>query len=407
MDTVALLNKADFSAGPEHLQWPIPFDELARFSPVVEDFLGLNQRFQTGVLASTNISEAVSLGHLPNASGTKLRRKRFYRTKLKLPNERVQRVMKSGRILVITGATVGYLNFHRTGQTIESVSAYSEGRLINVKAKKFILACGLENAPIMLRSMEAVGLDTEKHLPALGRYLHSHLLRLRGFLVSSRDLEYFRTWSLPGDLGKDAKRDLTEFSGLQVSDEERINQKLLNGVMFLAPVSNRSLLMNPIVLEKAKQLQGLNNKQSVFSVRHFIEQPPRWESKVTLGDTRGRSPFKRAVYHWSIGDEEEYTINKNLQLLANETELRGVGKVEPISCGEEAEPNIFFQNCHPMGGTVMGDTVNNSVVDQNCKVHGIDNLYIVGGSVIPKSGSCMVTGVILQLSFRLAEHIVR
>jgi choline dehydrogenase-like flavoprotein len=42
---------------------------------------------------------------------------------------------------------------------------------------------------------------------------------------------------------------------------------------------------------------------------------------------------------------------------------------------------------HGLGSCRMGKDPSNSVVDANCKVHGMDNLYVIDGSVMPSGGS--------------------
>ncbi len=53
----------------------------------------------------------------------------------------------------------------------------------------------------------------------------------------------------------------------------------------------------------------------------------------------------------------------------------------------------------------MGDNPLQSVVDRNCKVHGVDNLYIAGSSVFPTSGVSNPTLTIVALTLRLADHL--
>ncbi len=45
------------------------------------------------------------------------------------------------------------------------------------------------------------------------------------------------------------------------------------------------------------------------------------------------------------------------------------------------------------------------VVDENLKIHGIDNLYVAGASVFPTAGVSNPTLTIVALSIRLAEHL--
>ena len=56
---------------------------------------------------------------------------------------------------------------------------------------------------------------------------------------------------------------------------------------------------------------------------------------------------------------------------------------------------------HHMGGTRVGINSNDSVVDKNLKVHGVDNLFLAGSSVFASAGYSNPTFTIVQLSLRL------
>ena len=58
-----------------------------------------------------------------------------------------------------------------------------------------------------------------------------------------------------------------------------------------------------------------------------------------------------------------------------------------------------------MGGTRMGTSTKNSVVDKNLKVHDTKNLFISGSSVFVSSGHAYPTLTITQLSLKLADHL--
>ena len=45
------------------------------------------------------------------------------------------------------------------------------------------------------------------------------------------------------------------------------------------------------------------------------------------------------------------------------------------------------------------------VVDTDCRVHGVSNLYVASASVFPTSGQANPTLTLLALAFRLAEHL--
>jgi choline dehydrogenase-like flavoprotein len=45
------------------------------------------------------------------------------------------------------------------------------------------------------------------------------------------------------------------------------------------------------------------------------------------------------------------------------------------------------------------------VVDENCRVHGVGNLYVAGSSVFPTGGTFNPSLTIVALALRLADHI--
>ena len=57
-----------------------------------------------------------------------------------------------------------------------------------------------------------------------------------------------------------------------------------------------------------------------------------------------------------------------------------------------------------MGGTRIGKNTSDSVVDDDLKVHNLENLFISGSSVFRKSGY-KPTFTIVQLSLRLANKL--
>jgi choline dehydrogenase-like flavoprotein len=58
-----------------------------------------------------------------------------------------------------------------------------------------------------------------------------------------------------------------------------------------------------------------------------------------------------------------------------------------------------------MGTTRMADAPSRGVVDADCRVHGIENLYVAGSSVFPTVGYVNPTLTIVELSLRLADHL--
>jgi choline dehydrogenase-like flavoprotein len=60
---------------------------------------------------------------------------------------------------------------------------------------------------------------------------------------------------------------------------------------------------------------------------------------------------------------------------------------------------------HHMGTTRMHVDPKQGVVDPDCRVHGVGNLFIAGSSVFPTGGYANPTLTIVALAIRLADHL--
>jgi choline dehydrogenase-like flavoprotein len=60
---------------------------------------------------------------------------------------------------------------------------------------------------------------------------------------------------------------------------------------------------------------------------------------------------------------------------------------------------------HHMGTTRMHADARQGVVDSNCRVHDLANLYVAGSSVFPTGGVANPTLTLVALAIRLADHL--
>ena len=87
----------------------------------------------------------------------------------------------------------------------------------------------------------------------------------------------------------------------------------------------------------------------------------------------------------------------------------GVGHLEYEPTGlatylKQLTTNFLSQN-HHLGTTRMADDPRVGVVDRDCRVHSVDNLYVSGASVFPTASHANPTLTILALTLRLANHL--
>ena len=136
-----------------------------------------------------------------------------------------------------------------------------------------------------------------------------------------------------------------------------------------------------------------------------LEQVPDPTNRVELLPERDRLGVPRVRVCWTVGSTEEATYRRALAVLLGELD-----KLEPgLSAARLAEgdpwPAQLVGNWHHEGTTRMHDDPAHGVVDRDCRVHGVANLFVAGSSVFPASGSTSPTITILQLALRLADHL--
>lgn len=144
----------------------------------------------------------------------------------------------------------------------------------------------------------------------------------------------------------------------------------------------------------------------VLEVHAATEQSPERENRIVLTDARdslGRRRVKLRL-RWSAADREN--LLRTMRIFAAEIAGSGVGRFQPwLEFTGETRP-VNHGLHHPMGGIRMHPDPQFGVVDANCRVHGISNLYVAGSAVFPTGlGYANPTLTLLALSTRLADHV--
>lgn len=147
------------------------------------------------------------------------------------------------------------------------------------------------------------------------------------------------------------------------------------------------------------ELEGFLARASVHlgTLTLVCEDESRPDNRVTLDDaaTDGFGMPLATVHH----DLDSAVIaNWEAGVAEGEAILRAAGALE-IWNGPRSPMHI-------MGGTVMGEDPALSVTDPNGRVHGIDNLYVAGPSLMPTSGAVNPTFTVSALASRLADHLL-
>ncbi len=110
----------------------------------------------------------------------------------------------------------------------------------------------------------------------------------------------------------------------------------------------------------------------------------------------------RTKLEWSLGEQERKTFKFAFRALAAEFAKNTWGRLVLTVNEDQVALN---PNHHQMGTTKMGRDARSSVVNSDCRVHSINNLYVAGSSVFPTSGVSNPTLTIVAMSLRLAKHL--
>jgi choline dehydrogenase-like flavoprotein len=150
----------------------------------------------------------------------------------------------------------------------------------------------------------------------------------------------------------------------------------------------------------------LRNKSNRFSLDVHAEQAPRSDSRVTLIKTKDALGMPRIYVDWRYSKEDIETVRLTLRKLAAELKISGVAEFEfDEESLEEDLLRFGAYGGHHLGTARMGSDPLTSVVDRNCKVHGMSNLYIASAAVFATSSQANPTFTVVALAVRLAQHL--
>ena len=151
---------------------------------------------------------------------------------------------------------------------------------------------------------------------------------------------------------------------------------------------------------------SLFNPKNVYNLHFDAEQAPNPQSRVTLNDDKDALGVNRLRVDWRHSDLDVESVARSFQLIRRDFEKSGVAAVE-VEAGSFSQRirNQSGVGSHHVGTTRMADDPSRGVVDANCRVHGLDNLFIASSSVFPTASFANPTLSIVAFAVRLADHL--
>jgi len=146
-----------------------------------------------------------------------------------------------------------------------------------------------------------------------------------------------------------------------------------------------------------------------FRLLVSAEQSPVKENRVLLSDDQWDAfGVPRLKVMWSVRPQDYESIVGNLEVVANNFRALDIGSLEIAEDVDGLMSEMgggFLGGTHAMGTARMSATPRTGVVDGECRVHGVNNLYIASSAVFPTGGFAAPTLTIVALSVRIADKI--
>ncbi|MGC4035528.1 MAG: GMC family oxidoreductase [Chitinophagaceae bacterium] len=352
--------------------------------------------------------------------------------------------LKKKDIRVFLHSNVTDIECNEDGNEITRMRVSSlNGNSFFITSRVFILATGgIENARLLLSSdnVHQNGLGNSNDL--VGRYFMDHLRISIGKISFANgwghnrlyDLKYHYHSRIVSALGSSVA------SQFAVKPEVQEREGLLNARVSFSSVlpgegtTGALALWNCKQALKKKASKNFSASREIFNIishpidassygltriyrPHFLvksvkfyiitEQEPNPQSRVTLSDEKDQLGMRRVKVDWQIGSMEQHTIDKTLSIVGQKMQESGVASKVEIDrklTGNEW-PEDIEGVWHHMGTTRMHQSPKKGVVNKDCKVHGIENLYVAGSSVFPTGGANFPTITLVALALRLSDHI--
>jgi choline dehydrogenase-like flavoprotein len=356
-------------------------------------------------------------------------------------------------VTIITNAMVTGIGTSAVGDRAEEVAVVAKGHQFKVRFRVLVLAAGgIENARLLLVSNDRHprGLGNQNGL--VGRFFMDHPRILLGHLkpfdpvlfeeTSAYDIRLWEGRYLGGKvtLAESLIRDngllnasiqllphpnARDFAALNSLKEllaslrrGRFNRetvhnaaKVLAGSKYLVttgvPLARLQRSAVPVVSYGGwSTLRRNRHRFESFELVLQSEQSPHPDNRVTLGSSLDEFGLRRATVTSRWRDVDVYSIRETTRIVAAEFRRARVGEFVPVT-STSVPPQLYQRGGahHHIGTTRMHGDATQGVVNENSRIHGMENVYVAGSSIFPTGGYANPTLTLLALTFRLADHL--
>lgn len=150
----------------------------------------------------------------------------------------------------------------------------------------------------------------------------------------------------------------------------------------------------------------VRSRSNCYPLHYHGEQVPNSESRVTLAEEADQLGLRKLVIDLQYSQQDVDGVLRAHEMWDRHLRNHDCGYLEYTVADRAA--GIWEQAAdgfHQAGTTRMSTRPDAGVVDPDLRVHGVSNLYIASGSVLPTSSQANTTFMIVVFALRLADHL--
>lgn len=151
--------------------------------------------------------------------------------------------------------------------------------------------------------------------------------------------------------------------------------------------------------------------KNTWRLDYHAEQKPDPNNRISLSPTHTDSEGLPALkIDFAFRESDIEPVLRAHEALDEDLQRAGAGRIIMRGGRDEALKTIkaFARDgYHQLGGAIMNTDPAQGVVDTSCSAHGLENLWVVSGSVFPSGSQANPTLTIVALARRLAAELTR
>ncbi len=293
----------------------------------------------------------------------------------------VRPALASENVTLVTEAKVTRLITNASGREVTAIEAELAGKQVTYSADVVVVACGaINSAALLLRSASA------KHPAGLGN-------------SSDQVGRNFMKHVNGAMLGLSKKPNPTAF------------QKTLACNDFYWGEPGFDYPMGHVQLLGKANKDMLAGDAPAFAPGFALDQMAKhsvdwWMTAEDLPEPDNRVEIRQDAIHLHYAENNSEAFNR--------LSTRWIEVLKSIDCADHVVPcSLYLRKriplqgvAHQVGTCRFGEDPRTSVLDVNCRLHDVENLYVVDGSFFPSSGAVNPSLTIMANALRVGKHLL-